>query len=133
VVDPFGDLAARYALAVDRRDPSALAALFAPDGCVVLPEALGGTTLADWPQLVDTVRRFDRTRHVVHQQVVDVSGGTATGETYGEAHHLYRRDGQLRDTFLVLRYLDEFVGDDGRWWFSRRQLVVDWRSDVRLA
>lgn len=126
----LAELAARYAVAVDRRDPDLLRRLFADDATVLLPESLAGAyrLVTDPARLLDPLGRFERTRHTVAQQVVEVDGDTATGETYGEAHHLYRRGDELRDYVLALRYLDMFVRTTQGWRFSRRELVVDWAA-----
>jgi ketosteroid isomerase-like protein len=133
-------LADRYAQAVDRRDAAALLALFAPGAVVVLPppmarrlpsaELVGHGQIAT---LIDGVRNFVRTRHVVTQQVVDVRGDTASGEIYCEAHHILGSDERIRDLVLALRYLDSFARVDAGWRFTRRELVLDWtsRHDVR--
>jgi hypothetical protein len=123
-------LAARYSLAVDRRDTEVLQALFAPGAVVVLPSALAGpggdTEITDPASLLAPLTRFERTRHAVTQQVININGDTATGETYGVAHHLYRRGGELRDYALALRYRDAFACTGEGWRFTRRELEIDW-------
>jgi hypothetical protein len=32
-----------------------------------------------------------------------------------------------------IRYLDEFVKQDGRWFFDERRLMVDWTSNAPSA
>lgn len=133
------NLALEYAFAVDRRDDQALVALFASGAKLVLPGELArggrrdGFTELEPNQVVESVRRFVRTRHVVEQQRVLRDGGAATGETYCTAHHLYRRDGELRDYVMTIRYLDEFVATAAGWRFARRTLVVDWVEDRPVA
>jgi hypothetical protein len=147
----LGDLVAAYAFAADRKDGAGLALLFTPGGGVWVPAALSPQALrpvADVPaasgrpeltrlepaDLPGTLSRFQRTRHLVYQSSFTIHAETAEGETYGSAHHLYRRDGTLRDNCLALRYLDEFARTESGWRFRRRELVVDWLSDqpVRL-
>lgn len=131
------DLVARYALAVDRRDAITLTTLFAPDATMVLPEALGGSgaeePLGDPARLVNALGRFERTRHTVAQQVVDIAGDLASGTTYAEAHHLYAKHGELLDFVAALRYLDEFARTDKGWCFTRRELAVDWTQRLTLT
>lgn len=133
--DP-AELAAAYAQAVDRRDAAALAALFAPGARVHLPAGLTGRDAPAKSIAVDEVlaplSRWIRTRHVVMQQRIEIAadGTTATGECYGEAHHVAARDGDARDLVLHLRYLDEYVCTDGDWRFAARRLVVDWSAQL---
>jgi ketosteroid isomerase-like protein len=133
------DLAARYAQAVDRRNTTALAALFTDDVAFVLPPALNGT---DTPteirgnsvvssSVVDAVSHLHSTRHIVEQQILDLdSPTTAHGEAYCSAHHIYPRGEGHRDNRIEIRYQDSFEKVDGTWLFSRRELVVDFAEDV---
>lgn len=130
------ELVARYALAVDTLDASALATLFAPDARILVPAVLGGTGLeqavGNPVRLLEPLRQFDRTRHTIGQQTVQLDGLGATTTTYAEAHHLYDREGQWRDFAVYLRYLDDVVRADGGWVFSRRVLCVDWTRRVTV-
>jgi hypothetical protein len=132
----LGDLVAQYATAVDSRDGDGLLALFAPGAVVVIPEALAGpdgnTRIAPADLLASTAR-FERTRHVIYQQLVAVAGDTARAETYGQAHHIYRRGEQLHDSAIALRYRDEFVRTQDGWCFSGRELIVDWLTDQPVS
>ena len=133
------DLAARYAQAVDRRNPTALAALFTEDARFVLPPALNGTDAPTEIQgntvvassVVDAVSHLHSTRHIVQQQVLDSdSATTAHGEAYCSAHHIYPRGDGYRNNRIEIRYQDSFEKVDGSWFFSRRELVVDFAEDV---
>lgn len=133
------DLAARYAQAVDRRNPAALAALFTENAEFVLPPALNGTDAPTQIQgnslistsVVDAVAHLHSTRHIVEQQVLDSDGATtAHGEAYCSAHHIYPRGEGFRNNRIELRYQDRFENIDGSWLFSRRELIVDFAEDV---
>jgi ketosteroid isomerase-like protein len=140
----------RYALAVDRRDPVALVDLFADDAEIIVPPPLAGSLPSsrlrghdEIAGIIAGVSSFRRTRHVVSQQVLDIAGETATGETYCEAHHVAARrpdvlhsdsePERVRDLVLALRYADGFARVGGRWLFTRRELHLDWtaHNDVR--
>lgn len=132
----LADLAARYALAVDSRDGKALQELFAPGATMVLPPALGGDgterPVGDPAGLLASLADFEATRHTIAQQVADVGEQDASAVTYAEAHHLYRRGGELRDFAVALRYLDRFVRTPDGWRFTRRELAVDWTRRLVL-
>jgi ketosteroid isomerase-like protein len=130
------ELTAHYAYAIDSRDDAALQELFAPGAVVVIPPALarpGTGTRIDAADLLASTARFQRTRHTVHQQLVSVTGDTASAQTYGEAHHVYRRGDELRDSAIALRYQDEFLRTEDGWRFSCRELIVDWMTDQPVS
>ncbi|HKN89277.1 MAG TPA: nuclear transport factor 2 family protein [Acidimicrobiia bacterium] len=67
------------------------------------------------------------TTHFNGQSTVSVDGDRATGESYCLAHHLSKdEDGQRTMMIASIRYLDEFVKQDGDWLFAERRLMVDW-------
>ena len=55
------------------------------------------------------------------------TGTGRTGESYCLAHHLsVGEDGQRTMMIASIRYLDEFVKQDGEWFFAERRLMVNW-------
>jgi len=57
----------------------------------------------------------------------DFAGALATGESYCLAHHLSVGEDGVRTIMIAsIRYLDEFVRQDGVWLFAERRLMVDW-------
>jgi len=125
-------LAEAYAAAVDARDVAALRAVFASDALVALPPALAARLPAaelrgpeQLGALIDGVRNFHRTRHLITGQSVAVDGDSAAGETSCTAHHVYGAPDRQRDLVLTLRYRDSFVRTPAGWRFRRRELVLD--------
>ncbi|TAM88519.1 MAG: nuclear transport factor 2 family protein [Jatrophihabitans sp.] len=122
--DDLRALAQAYAAAVDSRDPEALLALFTDDAVVTLPAELAGRYLphelhgAQIALLIDGVRHFDSTRHVIDGNRCAVEGDAATGRTLCTAHHLRGE----RDLVLTVRYDDAYSRVDGCWRFRRRDL-----------
>ena len=67
------------------------------------------------------------TTHFNGQSTVVIDGDRAAGESYCLAHHLVvGEDGERTMMVAALRYLDEFVKQDGVWLFAERRLKVDW-------
>jgi uncharacterized protein (TIGR02246 family) len=126
------ELAARYARAVDRRDYAAFSALFTADGVLHGP-GYAMRAHGEIEKGIRLIERYESTQHCVHQQLVDVRGDTATGETYCVARHVYSRDGIARKLDMGIRYLDEYVRSDREWRFRRRELVLDWTQDLPLV
>jgi uncharacterized protein (TIGR02246 family) len=120
------ELVARYAHAADRGRFEELAALFADDGLLALPD---GREARGRAAIVDVLRGAGSdlagatggglVRHHVSSLAIDVeSDTTARAWAY----------------FLVVtergpdhwgRYADRFAGDDGKWFFAARRVRLD--------
>jgi ketosteroid isomerase-like protein len=122
------DLAHRYAAAVDDRDFTAVAALFAPDGVLAVPkpprhldpvvEHVGPDGVLEAMAALATV---PRTFHAVVGQVYD---GTR-GRIACVAHHLVPVGDGVIDHVWHVRYLDDYVETPDGWLFARRGVHVD--------
>ena len=78
-------------------------------------------------QVFDDLNRYVATTHFNGQSTVVLNSDRAAGETYCLAHHLVvGEDGERTMMVAALRYLDEFVKQDGVWLFAERRLKVDW-------
>jgi hypothetical protein len=102
-------------------------ALFDPPidpGMLVKAAAAGidiGSIVSGLNQPVGPVRCL-----IVIQKALELCGERAAGESYCIAHHL-KVDGDNRTLMLAsIRYLDQFVQQDGVWLFAERKLMVDW-------
>ena len=125
------ELAARYARAVDRRDYAGFVALFTADGVLCGPGyAMRGAREIDAG--IRLIEQYEATQHCVHQQLVEVSGDDARGETYCVARHVYARDGAKRKLDMGVRYQDAYRRERGAWRIQRRELVLDWTQDLPL-
>jgi ketosteroid isomerase-like protein len=132
-------LSHRYAAAVDRRDASALAELFLPDGRLTVSRGGRETDRfegrAAMPGVIDLVSGFDCTQHAVLAHDFELAEGTARGDVAVEAHHVRIAADGSDGTDVVLhgRYLDEYGLDGGgRWRISTRLLRVDWSETRRI-
>jgi uncharacterized protein (TIGR02246 family) len=122
------DLAAWYARAVDRDDPELLASLFTPDGVIEGPgfRMAGHAQIRGVPGMLRS--RYARTLHLLLQQTVTAcANGAAEAETCCLAHHLTDSGGGVASNLVwAIRYQDRLSRSEGRWRFSRRELVIDW-------
>ena len=125
------ELAARYARAVDRRDYAAFVALFTPDAVLCGP-GYAMTGPAEIDRGIRLIEQYEATQHCVHQQLVDVHGDAATGETYCVARHVYTKDGTKRKLDMGVRYQDTYRRTSDSWRLTRRELVLDWTQDLPL-
>jgi hypothetical protein len=128
------DLADEYALAVDSRDRARFAALFTPDGVLAVIEpadeepSLLYCGTEELRGVIDLLRPFSTTFHVMANHTATLDGPTARATTYCMAHHLTEEDGRPegRDTLMLIRYEDELrCGPDG-WRFARRDVLRQW-------
>lgn len=124
-------LAPLYARAMDSNVPEILDVIFTEDGVIDRQGVLrnGREVIRAIP--AELAKRYRRTVHKVHQQLITVGGDAAEGETYCTAEHLERdRGGGFSMFTMSIRYQDRIVRDGGIWRFKRRTLVIDW-TDVR--
>jgi uncharacterized protein (TIGR02246 family) len=126
-------LALAYAQAMDRNRPEAMPDLFTSDATLAGPgfEMNGLAQIRQVPAML--AQTYLLTRHLVHNQTLDVDGDTAKGETYCVAHHLANSAvGEVSSLIWHLRYDDEYRRTASGWRFSRRRLVLDF-TETRLV
>ena len=132
-------LAEQYARGVDRRvDGDAFVALFLPDAVISIhdpsestePRQIeGAERLARIPE---SIKRYEKTFHMLGQSTYDIGEREATGEVYCIAHHLtpdhaHPNEAGGTDHVMFIRYEDTYRRDpEGAWKFAHRRLRVDW-------
>lgn len=122
----------RYAIAIDRRDKAALAALFVRDGGIDVhlagrPEPVARMRRgAGLGGLVDALSIYRDTMHIVANFVPTIDGDTATAVTYCVAHHWYVEGDESFDERLFVVYDDHFVRTPGGWRFTVREIHRRW-------
>lgn len=123
-----------YAHCADRRDAEGQMALFTEDTRFVVyldarsaeptQELHGRDALAP---VFDDLNQYAATTHFNGQSTVVVNGNQADGESYTIAHHVTVGDDGRRTLMVAsIRYVDQFVKQDGTWYFAERKLLVDW-------
>ena len=128
-----------YAHCADRRDAKGQMALFTENTAFHVfmdsrsPEPTdilrGRDALAP---VFEDLNQYQATTHFNGQSTIRLEGERAAGESYCIAHHL-KVDGNNRTLMLAsIRYLDQFVKQDGVWLFAERKLMVDW-TDTRIS
>ena len=128
------ELVDAYAHCADRRDARGQMALFTEDTRFLVfydltseepsQELHGRESLAP---VFDDLNQYVATMHFNGQSTISLDGDRAAGESYCLAHHLsLADDGQRTLMVASIRYLDEFVKQDGQWLFAERRLMVNW-------
>jgi ketosteroid isomerase-like protein len=133
--DAVRSLLATYAERLDAGDFAGMAALFAD--AEVTSES-SGMHVRGTAEVLDiferSTRRFPdgtpRTKHITTNGIVEVDGDTATARSYFTV--VQRTDVLPMQPVIAGRYHDEFRRDaDGRWRFSRREILIDLTGDLR--
>jgi hypothetical protein len=129
-------IAADYARGVDVPDGELVADLFLPDGVLRIghrgkaepfSERVGREAIAT---AMAGLTRYETTLHVIANQYIDISGDSATGETYCLAHHIREVEGKGPMNYVMgIRYLDQYSRTSEGWKIAVRELQVDFTED----
>jgi len=115
-----------YARGADRRDGATWAAIVTEDCVIEAP----GIRLCGREQIVAALgvmaKLYVATQHRVHNQLVEIDGDRARGETYSVADHLSVVDGRRSLLTWAIRYQDRWRREQGQWRFEHRALLLDW-------
>lgn len=74
----------------------------------------------------DNLNVYNATMHFNGQSAVTLNGDKATGIAYCMAHHLTLEGDKQKFMVAAIRYEDSFVKQNGKWFFAKRKLLVDW-------
>lgn len=116
----------KYAHAVDRDDDEMLKSCYHPDA---IDEHMTYTGTIDGyiQQRRERAKMFRMRHHMLGAPFIQVTGDTATAETYCTSSHLMARDeeGPERVWILWVRYEDRFERRDGEWRIAHRRVRFD--------
>jgi hypothetical protein len=124
----------------DRRLAEQQSNLFVPDGTILSYEGDPRThephsTIKGRAAIrtaLAVLNTFTVTLHMNGQSEVAIQGDHAIGETYCLVHQFTGENNQRKCQTLGIRYLDQFLRQDNRWYFAERKLVIDF-SDSRIS
>jgi hypothetical protein len=125
------DLLTRYLRAIDRGDIATLRASYLPGAT----EEHGGIYSGTAQGYIDTIEKgLTHPRavgtHTLSNVTVDVDGDRALSEHYVLAMTRAKADGQVCDSLVASRIIDDLERRDGRWGIARRRLRFDWAHDL---
>jgi hypothetical protein len=129
-----------WAHCADRRLAEEQSNLFVPDGTILNYEGdprthephstiKGRSAIRTALAVLNT---FTVTLHMNGQSEVAIKGDHAIGETYCLVHQFTGENDQRKCQTLGIRYYDQFLRQENRWYFAERKLVIDW-SDTRAS
>ena len=124
------DVHLRYSRGIDRKDGPLFRTCWRDDahlGKAGQPGVQGGDKINEG---LGHIHRpvYVCTNHTVGNDYFDLHGDVAQTETYGIAHHVFKRDG-VTDAFVMgMRYQDTLTRDGSGWRIQRREWVADWTT-----
>ncbi len=129
-----------WAHCADRRLAEQQSNLFVPDGTILNYEGdpkthkphstiQGRSAIRTALAVLNT---FTVTLHMNGQSDVVLREDRAIGETYCLVHQFTVANDQRKCQTLGIRYYDQFLRQENRWYFAERKLVIDW-SDTRVS
>ena len=129
-LDAIRQLVSKYSLSLDMRDLDAHVNLFAPDIRVSRTET-GRAALKGW--LDDTLRlQFTGTSHHIGNHVIEFDDPDhAHGIVYSKNEHETPLEGG-DDEWVIMQmmYADDYVRQDGQWFFERRLPLYWYATDL---
>ncbi len=125
----LADLVASYSRAVDRREFSILEGLYHPDAVHDHGPMFHGKR-DDFIAWIKQSPSTMITQHVVGNALYWIDGDRAEGEIYTINCHII---GGARDYIAGGRYLDRYIRENGRWYFSFRKRLIDWTYEAASA
>lgn len=125
------ELTYRYARMVDDRNYALADEIFVEDAELIGP----GFQLQGRDEIrasLRSIEHYSATLHNVHNQLLEIRGDEAEGETYCVANHLHEVDGKPYKLDWGIRYRDRWRREPEGWRFARRELIVVWEQDLPL-
>ena len=120
-----------YAQAADDADGAGIAALFVPDGVMVVyrdPERPEDATRRsgqdEISHAMEGLKRYTLTSHVIANHTSAGTGDVATSTTRCIAHHLSGDGARRRDLVMHIRYDDTLKRTSDGWRFAERHIHV---------
>jgi hypothetical protein len=127
--DEIRELALLYSRGVDRKDPALLRDLYTRDGTDFHGDSFSGSAEDYVKFLENSFPHMPYSGHHICNHLISVDGEEGEGEVYAVAYHLYPdgKGGMIEDLMLV-RYIDRYRKEDGRWRFAARVVTYDYKT-----
>jgi hypothetical protein len=124
--DEIRELALLYARGVDRQDFALLETLYTRDGVDHHGDYFHGSAADYMRFLKESLPHVRYTGHHICNHLISVAGEEGEGEVYAVAWHVTPgAGGALVEDIQLVRYLDRYRKEDGRWRFAHRDVAFD--------
>ena len=132
--DEIRELALLYARGVDRKDIALLRTLYAEDATDHHGKHFSGSADDYLRFLERSLPHMRMSGHFICNHLISVDGDTGEGEIYAIAYHVIPdgKGGYAEDLKLV-RYIDRYRKENGRWLFASRVVTFDHESNHPIA
>jgi SnoaL-like protein len=122
------ELVLLYSRGVDRKDIDLLRTLYARDGYDNHGKHFSGSADDYVDFLARSLPHVHVSAHCVCNHLISVNGDQGEGEVYALAYHVNPdgKGGTVED-FMIVRYVDRYRKEDGRWLFASRDVMFDHR------
>lgn len=130
------ELAERYAKTMHDLDAPTLGELFVPGGRLLISASETREFVAPdgLAAIIDHMARYTATMYLVGNQLLDVDGDVATGETWTIAKHLRATDTAAPEVVTnPVCYVDTCRRVDGAWRYVERHARILWTERHTLS
>lgn len=128
------DLVLLYSRGVDRKDAELLKTLYTKDGTDDHGKHYNGDAEGYVRFLEKSFPYLPYSGHHVCNHLISVDGDEGEGEVYALAYHLIPDGkGGMAEDFMLVRYIDRYRKEDGRWKFASRTVAFDHRTQRPLS
>ena len=115
----------KFARGLDRCERALIESCFHPDGIDDHGFFRGNAEeFCDW--VLEELKKYDASQHIIGTQNVELSGDTAFCESYFIAVHMIPNPKGATELIVAGRYLDTMENRDGDWKITLRRCVFDW-------
>jgi len=126
------ELVERYARIPDDRNYALVDEVFSSDASLTGPGfALQGHDAIR--AAMQAIEQYSATLHCVHNQLVEIDGDTARGETWCVANHLHEVEGRPHKLDWGIRYQDRYRREPDGWRIRQRELRLIWEQHAPLS
>ncbi len=128
------ELVLLYSRGVDRKDGELLKTLYTKDGTDDHGKHYNGDAEGYVRFLEKSFPHLPYSGHHVCNHLISVDGDEGEGEVYAIAWHLIPDGkGGMAEDFMLVRYIDRYRKEDGRWKFASRVVAFDHRTQRPLS
>lgn len=128
------ELTATYTRALDRCDLEMMLSIFTPDATFEHADHYSGPARGFAEHAIELMRSIGPIQHTLGQQIIELDGDVAYGESYGIAfQRVTASDGRSIDCIVGGRIFDRYERRGGVWKIAARRTIVDWNLDVETS
>jgi SnoaL-like domain len=127
--DEIRELTMLYSRGVDRKDIELLGTLYAKNATDNHGKHFNGNADDYLKFLEKSFPHMPMSAHSICNHLISVEGDYGEGEVYALAYHLIPdgKGGMVED-FMIVRYIDQYCKQEGRWLFASRVVTFDHHS-----